>query len=158
MEHMEKVYKGLSRQEIEEQYMLRNTRPGYETIDIPRWKKLSTGFRAKSSSNLDIVYGSRPRNKLDLFYPNKTRKGFVLYIHGGYWQRGDKSVYSFIAEPFINPGHAVAVINYQMCPDVKLTEIAPQIHTAILYLWNNAGRLGILKSNFNLWVIQLAHI
>ena len=50
MEHMEKVYKGLSRQKIEEQYMLRNTRPGYETIDIPRWKKLSTGFRAKSSS------------------------------------------------------------------------------------------------------------
>ena len=50
MEHMEKVYKGLSRQEIEEQYMLRNTRPGYETIDIPRWKKLSTAFRAKSSS------------------------------------------------------------------------------------------------------------
>ena len=50
MEHMEKVYKGLSRQKIEEQYMLRNTRPGYETIDIPRWKKLSTAFRAKSST------------------------------------------------------------------------------------------------------------
>ena len=150
MEHMEEVYKGLTRDEIEEQYMLRNTRPSYETTDIPRWKKLSANFRAKTSGNRDIVYGSRPRNGLDLFYPNNTPEGLVLYIHGGYWQRGDKSVYSFIAEPFINRGHAVAVINYQMCPDVKLTEIAPQIRTAILYLWNNADRLGIPKSNFNL--------
>jgi arylformamidase len=150
MEHMEEVYKGLTRDEIEEQYMLRNTRPSYETTDIPRWKKLSANFRTKTTGNRDIVYGSRPRNKLDLFYPNNTPEGLVLYIHGGYWQRGDKSVYSFIAEPFINRGHAVAVINYQMCPDVKLTEIAPQIRTAILYLWNNADRLGIPKSNFNL--------
>ena len=46
MEHMEEVYKGLTRDEIEEQYMLRNTRPNYETTDIPRWKKLSANFRA----------------------------------------------------------------------------------------------------------------
>ena len=38
MEHMEEVYKGLTRDEIEEQYMLRNTRPSYEKTDIPRWK------------------------------------------------------------------------------------------------------------------------
>ena len=150
MKHMEKVYKGLTRQEIEDQYMLRNTRPGYEITDIPRWQKLSTSFRTKTPNKLDVMYGSYPRNKLDLFYPNSTPKGFILYIHGGYWQRGDKSVYSFIAEPFIKRGHAVAVINYQMCPDVKLTEIAPQVRTAILYLWRNAGSLGIPKSNFNL--------
>ena len=60
MEHMEEVYKGLTRDEIEEQYMLRNTRPSYETTDIPRWKKLSANFRAKTSGNRDIVYGSRP--------------------------------------------------------------------------------------------------
>lgn len=147
---METVYKGLTRQEIEEQYMLRNTRPGYEITDIPRWQKLSTNFRAKAANKLDVVYGSYPRNKLDLFYPDSTPKGFILYIHGGYWQRGDKSVYNFIAEPFVKRGHSVAVMNYQMCPDVKLIEIAPQVRTAILYLWRNADCLGIPKNNFNL--------
>jgi len=147
---METVYKGLTRQEIEEQYMLRNTRPGYEITDIPRWQKLSTNFRAKTANKLDVVYGSYPRNKLDLFYPDSSPKGFILYIHGGYWQRGDKSVYNFIAEPFVKRGHSVAVMNYQMCPDVKLIEIAPQVRTAILYLWRNADCLGIPKNNFNL--------
>ena len=147
---MEKVYKGLTRKEIEEQYMLRNTRPGYEITDIPRWQKLSTNFRAKTANKLDVVYGSYPRNKLDLFYPDSSPKGFILYIHGGYWQRGDKSVYNFIAEPFVKRGHSVAVMNYQMCPDVKLIEIAPQVRTAILYLWRNADCLGIPKNNFNL--------
>ena len=41
-------------------------------------------------------------------------------------------------------------MNYQMCPDVKLIEIAPQVRTAILYLWRNADCLGIPKNNFNL--------
>ena len=32
----EKVYNGLTRSDIEAQYMLRNTRPNYEEKDIPR--------------------------------------------------------------------------------------------------------------------------
>jgi arylformamidase len=75
--------------------------------------------------------------------------GFILYIHGGYWQRGDKSVYSFIAKPFVNRGYSVAVMNYQMCPDVKLTEIAPQARNAIKWLWNNSSDLNISRDNFN---------
>ena len=58
MKHMKKVYKGLTRQEIEDQYMLRNTRPGYEITDIPRWQKLSTSFRTKTPNKLDVMYGS----------------------------------------------------------------------------------------------------
>ena len=147
---LEKVYKGLTLSDLEVQYMLRNTRPGYEEKDIPRWLEQSELFRAKANGKLDLTYGPRPRNKLDFFAPKGLPVGLVLYIHGGYWQRGDKSVYSFVAEPFVNRGYSVAVMNYQMCPDVRLIEIAPQARNAIKWLWRNAEELGIMRNNFNI--------
>lgn len=145
-----KLYKGLSREEIEAQYYLRGTRPSYETTDIPQWLKRSRDFVQSAKGSLDIPYGPRERNKLDFFPAGSSSKGFVLYIHGGYWQRGDKSVYSFLAEPLVRRGYAVALMNYQMCPQVRLSEIAPQARLAVAWLWRNANELGIRRDNFNI--------
>ena len=89
------VLRGMTRDELEAQYFLRATRPGYEERDIPRWLERSAIFRETANGILDIRYGPRERNTLDFFPAQNTDKcGFILYIHGGYWQRGDKSVYS----------------------------------------------------------------
>ena len=110
-----KVYKGLSREDIEAQYFLRGLRPDYEVTDIPDWLERSKRFVGYADAKLDIAYGPRERNKLDFFPAKPNGAGFVLYIHGGYWQRGDKSVYSFLAEPLVRRGFSVALMNY---PDV----------------------------------------
>ena len=143
------VYKGLSREDLEAQYFLRGLRPSYETTDIPRWLERSQRFVESADGSLDIEYGPRERNKLDFFPAKQTGGGFVLFIHGGYWQRGDKSVYSFLAEALVNDGVSVALMNYQMCPDVRMSEIAPQARLAVAWLWRHAGELGISRDNFN---------
>jgi arylformamidase len=143
------VYNGLTQEEIEAQYHLRATRPDYQTSMIPEWIKRSALLRERSAGTLDIAYGPRGRNQLDYFPAPFQAKGFILYIHGGYWQRGDKSVYSFIAEPYIKNGFSVALMNYQMCPEVRLSEIAPQARLAVAWLWRNAKELGISRDNFN---------
>ena len=73
---------------------------------------------------------------------------FLLYIHGGYWQRGDKSIFSFVAEPFVRQGVSVALINYNLCPGVRFSEIAPQVRRAVAWLWQNATELSISRENF----------
>ena len=143
------VYKGLSREDIEAQYFLRALRPSYETTDIPQWLETSRRFVDSVDATLDIRYGPRERNTLDLFPARSGGTDFVLFIHGGYWQRGDKSVYSFIAEPLVNNGVTVALMNYQMCPDVRMSDIAPQAQLAVAWLWRHADELGIARDNFN---------
>lgn len=144
------VYHGLTPDELEAQYFLRGTRPGYEENDIPRWLDQSRRFvETIDGARLDLVYGPLERNRLDYFPAEGRPAGFILYIHGGYWQRGDKSVYSFVAEPFIRRGFSVALMNYQMCPDVRLTAIAPQARQAVAWLWRNADDLGLPRDNFN---------
>ena len=41
-------------------------------------------------------------------------------------------------------------MNYQMCPDVRLTEIAPQARNAVKWLWRNADELDIFRNKFNI--------
>ena len=143
------VYKGLSIEDIEAQYFLRGLRPQYESKDLPGWLERSKRFVESTDASLDLVYGPRERNRLDLFPVRSGGAGFVLYIHGGYWQRGDKSVYRFVAEPYVRRGFSVALMNYPMCPDVRMSEIAPQARLAVAWLWRNAGELGISRDNFN---------
>ena len=94
-----KEFTKLTKDEIENQYYLRGLRPNYQTEVIPNWIKKSKDYSKKVKPKFNLKYGKNERNVIDLYSVNNS-KIFLLYIHGGYWQRGDKSVYSFLAEPY----------------------------------------------------------
>ncbi len=140
------LYKGYSKEQLEEQYNLRARRPDYETAVVPDWLERSKRYREDSpDARLDLAYGDGERERID-FFPGGDANGPVLaYLHGGYWQRGDKSFYSFLADPFVRNGVSVAVVNYNLCPSVRISEITPQVRRALVWLWRNAGDLGFAQ-------------
>ncbi len=135
------TYPNISKAEIERQYFLRGLRPDYEQTVVPDWLSRSETFSQHHTGETDLVYGDAERNKLDFYASGKSDCPVVLYIHGGYWQRGDKSVYRFLAEGFLEKGISVALINYPMCPDVRLSEIRGHVRKAVQWLWQQAGQL-----------------
>ena len=138
-------------EQIETSYNLRGLRPDYETTLVPGWVERSESFRAThESARLDIAYGDGERDQLDLFPVADPNAPFLVYIHGGYWQRGDKSVYRFLARPFVDQGISVALINYDFCPNVCLSAIAPQVGRALAFLWRNAEELRINRDDYHL--------
>ena len=60
------------------------------------------------------------RNLLDLYLP-KEKAGFgtVVFIHGGGYQRGDRSLGHNLGVVMANRGVAVASIGYRLYPQVK---------------------------------------
>ena len=58
-----------------------------------------------------------------------------MYFHGGYWQRGNKSIYSFLAKPYTLSGVNVVIIGYDLCPKVSITRISEEAREAVLFLW-----------------------
>lgn len=135
------LYRGMNAEQLEAQYNLRARRPDFDAV-VARWMERCRAFREASDVALDLSYGQGAREKLDLF---RGRPGgpLLVYIHGGYWQRGDKAMYSFVAEPFMAAGVNVAVLNYDLTPSVRLGQIAPQIRKAVAWLWYNAAELKI---------------
>ncbi|BCG88224.1 esterase [Mesorhizobium sp. 113-3-9] len=99
------------------------------------WTEPAQAFRdamsAQGRARIDIAYGERPRNRFDLFLPEASPKGLVVFIHGGYWMESDKSTWSHLAKGSVSSGFAVAMPSYTQCPAVRIAGIVREIGVAI---------------------------
>ena len=130
-------------EEFDAQYNLRAGRPDYEATVIPDWVARSESARASLKCRTDIRYGTGENQKLDVFNENDQNAPVLVYFHGGYWQRGDKSIYSFLATPYVVAGVNVVVVGYDLCPGVSITRISEQAREAMVYIWQHATDLGL---------------
>lgn len=91
-------------------------------------------------SMLDLSYGPGDRNMVDIFWPD-TDAGrdhscpIVVFIHGGYWQRMDRSSFSHLAIGLNANGIAVAMPSYTLCPDISISGIITEMRRACLVLF-----------------------
>jgi len=138
-----KFHESFSPEEFDAQYNLRAGRPDYEVTVIPIWQEQSVQARASINNELDISYGNGDKQKLDVFRGGDKSAPTLIYFHGGYWQRGDKSIYSFLATPFVTSGANIVIVGYDLCPSVTITQISQQAREAIAYTWRNAAELGL---------------
>lgn len=99
------------------------------------WVEPARTFRATLSAEgrarLDVAYGDKTRNRLDLFLPSATPRGLVVFVHGGYWKAFDKSFWSHLAAGAVGQGYAVAMPSYTLCPDIRIAGIVREIGAAI---------------------------
>lgn len=101
----------------------------------PRWERaaaaLREGLLEQGLADLDQPYGDSPRQRFDLFHPGSTPKGLMVFVHGGYWLRFDKSVWSHLAAGALSHGWAVVMPSYDLCPQVRIADITRQIAQAV---------------------------
>ena len=135
-----------SAEDFDSQYNLRSKRPDYESTVIPEWIERSGKVRSDISSMLDIRYGAGEKQKLDLFRVSKKDAPTLVYFHGGYWQRGDKSIYSFLAPSFNSREINFITVGYDLCPAVTITEISAQAREALKFIWQSSSMLGINRN------------
>ncbi len=135
--------------DLEKNYNLQASRNGLADI-MQRWGSQSEQFRNNADATLNCRYGDGERDQIDVFRCGETEAPLYVYLHGGYWQRGDKSLYSFIAEPFLEAKTDVAIVGYPLCPQVSMTALMNKIRQAIVWLYRNAIELGISGERINL--------
>jgi len=132
-----------SPEEFEAQYNLRVSRPDFDVTVIADWQARSDAAGETMICGRDIRYGDGERQKLDVYPCGETSAPTLVYFHGGYWHRGDKSLYAFLAQPFVAAGVNVVVIGYDLCPTVTLTRISEEAREAMAYIRRNAADLGV---------------
>jgi arylformamidase len=130
--------------DYEAEYNNRARVPEHPEI-FARWAREAEDYRAEAMkerrAELGLSYGESLRQFIDLFSPRPgVTAPLALFIHGGYWRSLDPSLFSHMARGLNSRGVAVAVIGYDLCPEVTIAEIIEQIRHACLFLWLRTGR------------------
>lgn len=84
----------------------------------------------------DLVYGSDPRQQLDLYVPTgrPANRAVVVFVHGGGWDSGDKGQYLFVGEAFTSLGYITAIPNYRLHPQVQFPDFVDDVARAVAAL------------------------
>lgn len=135
--------------DLEAEYNNRARVKNYAEI-AQRWDKESAAFRGEAKgAELDLAYGPGERQRYDLFHPAAGAAGapLVMFIHGGYWQRGDRKSYSFVARELVKRGVSVAVPSYTLCPACSVMDIVAEMRACLKSLWEKTKKHPVVTGN-----------
>jgi arylformamidase len=130
--------------------------PKKAVIEHPKLQAIATSsakkFRdAHPYKYLDISYGNRVNQKLDIFLPKTINNNPVqLYFHGGYWIARDKFDHSHLAKPAINNNIIHVSVNYDLSPNVTLDIIVEETYECLEWIIKNISDYGGNPNNINL--------
>src|SRR5262249_14699224 len=100
------------------------------------WAAASKDLREQRPKHLDLAYGPGERTRWDLYPAADPNSPCFVHIHGGYWQRGSKEIFSCLAERAFGQGWCAGPPRYTPAPEASLTQITSELQTA--FDWLNA--------------------
>jgi acetyl esterase/lipase len=90
----------------------------------------------------DVPYAEGPRHALDIYRPPGTRLPVVVFIYGGSWKSGDRSMYRFAGSAFASRGFVTIVPDYRVFPDVRYPAFIDDAAAAVAWTKAHIGEFG----------------
>ncbi|MCG9910693.1 MAG: alpha/beta hydrolase [Flavobacteriales bacterium] len=119
-----------------------------------KWQENQLDF-TKKQTLYGITYGPHSRHKLDIALPanRTTQTPVVIFIHGGAWVAGDKSVFAQDIQDYADQGMACATINYRFANENKNIhhpELIADIRRAVDFIVSKSDKWMVSTSRFGL--------
>lgn len=84
-------------------------------------------------------------NLLNLFTPKKTNSSklpVIIFVHGGYWEEGNKDIYGFLGRNFAKQDVVTVIPNYALSPNANYDEMAKDIVKVVQWTQENIANYG----------------
>jgi arylformamidase len=100
--------------------------------------------RASIRNILDVAYGARADERLDIFLPETidTPLPVHIFVHGGYWRANRKEDYAFVAQAVIAAGAIAVIVEYSLIRKVRMAAIVDQVRRAAAWVAGNIAQYG----------------
>ena len=123
--------------DYEKEYDNRGRIPEHPEI-FARWEREAAAYRAGArNAELGLSYGPSPRQIVDLFHADKDdgKAPLAMFIHGGWWRSLEPAMFGQKAAGPNARGVTVAIVGYDLCPQVSIAAIIEQMRNACVWLW-----------------------
>jgi acetyl esterase/lipase len=94
---------------------------------------------------LSFQYGPLERQGIDI-YPAKRSDGaaapVLVYIYGGGWNSGRRSLYRFLGNAFAAKGYTVAIPDYRLHPEARFPDFVDDVALALRWVKDNIAAHG----------------
>jgi arylformamidase len=99
----------------------------------PRWRAEAAALRDElgGRARMGLRYGARARQVVDLFLPEGTARGLLVFVHGGYWLAFAPGDWSGFAAGALARGWAVAMPGYTLAPEARISAMTDEVEAAI---------------------------
>lgn len=109
--------------------------PDRWAAEAREWRDLEA---ALGRARLNDPYGPGDRRKMDFFHPAGRPEGVIIFVHGGYWMKFDRSFWSHLARGATARGWAVAMPSYTLAPEARISDMTREMVQAVTHA---AGRV-----------------
>ena len=105
---------------------------------------IANSAERRSPPPVELSFGSDKLQRVDVWAGPSKGAPLVVFVHGGGWKRGDKSMMKGSAKlsHWQAQGYAVASVNYRLVPAATVEQQAQDVADAVALLKREAGRLG----------------
>lgn len=107
--------------------------------------RLSRAAAASTRCELDIAYGTDPRQKIDLYLPadrNARDLPVLFFMHGGGWCIGHKEWCGFMAPAIVSLPAIFISVSYRLIPSVSFPAPVKDAFAALRWVHDRIGDYG----------------
>jgi arylformamidase len=91
-----------------------------------------------------LAYGPSEIEKVDIYRTRRANAPTFIYLHGGAWRSGSTAREAYVAEPYVNAGANVAIVEFNNVRETKgdLMPMVDQCRRAVAWVYRNAKSFG----------------
>jgi arylformamidase len=109
---------------------------------LDAWRGRSAQVRQGRGARLDVPYADGERTKFDYFPAGVAKAPLFVFIHGGYWVRNSRDMFSFLAAGPNARGIDFVSVGYTLAPQARLAQIIDEIRQCLTHLAAHADDFG----------------
>lgn len=96
------------------------------------------------SKTKNVTYSASQNLQLDVYAPRKIKspKKVLVFVHGGNWIHGKKSIYRFFGKGMARKGVVGVVFNYRLSPQANYKGMAEDVADAVTWVKNHCKDFG----------------
>jgi arylformamidase len=95
---------------------------------------LTESLRRDFAHELAIPYGEHPKQRLDLYLPERPVGPTLVFLHGGGFRAGEPGTVGYHGRPYLEQGAIFVSMGYRLVPDARFPDCCDDLEAGLSFL------------------------